>query len=530
MSAPARLTSSAVIAAAAAVITLAALVPLSRAPGLGDEEARFLAPGLPGASPPPTQGAAEAPSQVPPLASLAARVATAAAAPLGVGPVTASRLPSVLAAALLAAGVALLAGALAGPVAAALAPALLLASPRLLAAFLHAGPRPLGVSLVFTAAVASWRSAASRRAGGRIRNGGYAGVLFGLAVAAQLEAALLLPVLAAHAALVRVLRHLRRAPGQPSLRDPSAASEPPAPIEASLHGVPVAVAALAVIGPAIAFALWPWLWPDPVHRVPVAVRLALSQPRLPWTFPVFTTALALPAAVVAAGIAGLLHAVLRLARAFLGAPGLSDELFLLLGVAWPFAAAQLGVAVHGPGLGPWLAAFPFLAVLSARAIVSAGRAAWPAHATGLAAAAGTMAVAAALSATVHAWPEPDAAWGELAGGAPGAASLGLPRQDGEAVAALLASVSARARPGARVHLAAPHAGALALYRATGQLRADLVPVGTPEEADLALVPLSSARAAEYQVWAAFGTATPVDGVFLDEVPLAWVYARPGAWR
>jgi hypothetical protein len=38
------------------------------------------------------------------------------------------------------------------------------------------------------------------------------------------------------------------------------------------------------------------------------------------------------------------------------------------------------------------------------------------------------------------------------------------------------------------------------------------------------------RDAEYRAWAAFRTARPVAGVYLDEVPLALAYARPGAWR
>ena len=38
------------------------------------------------------------------------------------------------------------------------------------------------------------------------------------------------------------------------------------------------------------------------------------------------------------------------------------------------------------------------------------------------------------------------------------------------------------------------------------------------------------RDLEYQVWTAFETARPVAGAQLDEVPLASIYARPGAWR
>ena len=38
------------------------------------------------------------------------------------------------------------------------------------------------------------------------------------------------------------------------------------------------------------------------------------------------------------------------------------------------------------------------------------------------------------------------------------------------------------------------------------------------------------RDAEYRAWSALRTARPAAGVYLDEVPLATAYARPGAWR
>jgi hypothetical protein len=38
------------------------------------------------------------------------------------------------------------------------------------------------------------------------------------------------------------------------------------------------------------------------------------------------------------------------------------------------------------------------------------------------------------------------------------------------------------------------------------------------------------RDAEYRAWSALRTARPVAGVYMDEVPLAFVYARAGAWQ
>jgi hypothetical protein len=51
-----------------------------------------------------------------------------------------------------------------------------------------------------------------------------------------------------------------------------------------------------------------------------------------------------------------------------------------------------------------------------------------------------------------------------------------------------------------------------------------------DEADLAVVARDVTREAELETWTAFDTDRPASGLFLDEVALVLVYARPGAWR
>ncbi|HEY6004735.1 MAG TPA: hypothetical protein VIV57_17805, partial [Anaeromyxobacter sp.] len=137
-----------------------------------------------------------------------------------------------------------------------------------------------------------------------------------------------------------------------------------------------------------------------------------------------------------------------------------------------------------------------------------------------------------LRSTVRAFPDGAAAWNELVGGAAGAASRGLRRQDGgEAAAALLPAVNERAAAGARVWWPNVSREAVALYARDGLLRRDLALAASPEEADLAIVTLDGgSRDAEYRAWAALRTARPSSGIYADEVPLAFAYARPGAWR
>jgi hypothetical protein len=62
------------------------------------------------------------------------------------------------------------------------------------------------------------------------------------------------------------------------------------------------------------------------------------------------------------------------------------------------------------------------------------------------------------------------------------------------------------------------------------IRADLSDADTLEQADLAVVAREANRDEEYDAWTAFGTPRAVAGLYLDEVELVVVHARPGAWR
>jgi hypothetical protein len=285
---------------------------------------------------------------------------------------------------------------------------------------------------------------------------------------------------------------------------------------------------MVLLGPLVPLALSPSLLAGAAHAF-------APGPRTPLGTSALVTALTLPATVLLACLGGVAHSLSRLLRALLRrAPAASaaDEALLLLCAAAPFAAAAAGIAPAEGGVRTWLHALPFLAVLGARALVAAAREAWPARATPLAASLALLVLWPAVRQAAHFHPAGSSGWNELAGGAPGAATLGLERQDGgEATAAVLHLVNARARQGARVFWPGTAPGALRTYARDGRLRADLAVAATPEEADLAVVALDGgSRDAEYRVWSAFRTARPAAGAYLDEVPLALVYARPGAWQ
>jgi len=464
----------------------------------------------------------------PPLAWTAAGAARAALAErLGwTGGIAGARVPTFVVAALLAALLAAWGFELAGTGGALLAPALLLAVPGSLRAAAVAGPDLASAALWLATAWAFHRGQRARGDGRRhLAWSVAAGLLSGAALATRLDA-WLLPATLLAAWLASVAGTLRRDPMH------------------ALAGVPLAFPAAAVLAPAILLAAWPWLWHAPASRL--AAALALRPEGGPWLWggrilpsapaaaPLALLALGAPGGALAAMAGGWLQALGRLAAAARGRdeevrPG--DELLLLACASVPLALGAWPGLPGGAGGADPSPAIPFLALLGARALVTAGRRLAPrrpAAVTGALAALALLPAAVQVLRTGPALP----AWNELAGGAPGAASRGLLLPPGgEALAAALPALAAHAVPGARVWVPATSPEALRRYREDGRLRADLVAADGPEDADLSVwQPVAGGAGGEYRTWTAFGTARPVAGVYADEVPLLQVYARPGAWR
>jgi hypothetical protein len=342
------------------------------------------------------------------------------------------------------------------------------------------------------------------------------------------DAVVLLPAFCLHAAGAALLARRAGAP-PPGLEG----------IEARLLGVPAPLAAMFLVGPAVALAGSPWLWSAPLSRGLASIPLspppalgALAGPFAPLAFLVLSA----PLVLVFAWSSGALLASLRAVRAFAGGgshPAIaSDDALLVVLAAAPLAAAALGLAVPGPGLSPVFPAIPFLSLLAARVLDVATHAAWPSRPRlALTVAAGAV-ILPCVIVTASGWPTATMGWNALAGGAPGAAARGFPRQDGgEGAAGILWAVSARTRPGASVFWVGVSHEAVKAWAASGRLRADLAVAESAATADIAVVALAGgSRDDEYRVRAALRADRPVTGAYLDEVPVALVYARAGAWR
>jgi hypothetical protein len=451
---------------------------------------------------------------------------------LRLGPLRGARLGAMLVSALLAGLLALAGFDLAGAAGALLAPAVLFLSPRLLAQGITATPDLLAALLWLAAVLAFLRSLEAPTRLERTRIGAWTGLLVGLGAAIRPDLWVLLPILALHALLGRLhLWRLARSAPAP-LEVPPA--EPREDWAARLRRVPTALAAAASLGPAVALGATPWLWGDPLRRALPALRLAHGAGQPASVNAALLAAAALPAPVVLLALLGLGHALFRLVRAIRRDDGHESrvEMLLLLAAGVPLALAAAGLAPRRPGLGPLLHALPVLALLGGRALRSLARLAWPARRHALTALLGLLLLYPGLRSAVSTFPLGASAYGELAGGAPGAAGRGWPRQDGgEAARSAIPALAEHAVPGARVIWIGVPPGAVTRYRSAGLLRADLLDAADLDAADVAVVARSGGpRHEEFAAWRALGSARAEAGVYLEEVPLAQVFARPGAWR
>jgi hypothetical protein len=312
--------------------------------------------------------------------------------------------------------------------------------------------------------------------------------------------------------------------------------------------------AMGLVGPAVFYVHWPWLWYHPVDRLAWYFDFHATHVHYAWTyfnevlrappFPLLyvfvVTALTLPVSLLLPMGVGLARTGLRNLGDLVPAlgrrvgPGGPTEWLLGVNALWSILLISHPSVPHFGGVKHWLPSMPFLALLAGRefdraaaGLSSAFRLA-PRRGVGASFALGALVLLPALTLTVHVHPYGTSAYGELAGGIPGAASLGLQRQYwSNNVTGVLPWIDANARSGARVWLHEVNGLSFRDYQRNEMLRKDVMPVGSPEDADLAAIQYHQEfREQEVLVWQAFGTTIPSMGLYLDETPQVVVYRRP----
>ena len=349
--------------------------------------------------------------------------------------------------------------------------------------------------------------------------------------------------------------------------------------EEALRRAFAALAAMALIGPAVMYALWPWIWRDTLGRLREYALFHLEHeyynmeflgvnywtPPMPRAYAFVMTAATVP--VVTLVLAGL--GLAAAARARLGYP--LARLFARVGVAraWasrvrapaPDPAATellwfLGIAaIYAAWLSPktpifggtkhWMTAYPFVALFAGAAFAAVvrrarvelqrlgrdrarawlgrlGRGPLPAAALGAAV------IAAPAAETLHAHPWALSAYTPLVGGAPGAATLGLNRTFwGYTTGAVVDYLNLEVPPRGSVYIHDTAWQAWEMLLRDGRLRKDIRGVGSVAGAEFALYHHEKHMQGQaYQAWVAYGTSRPDHVGGLDGVPVILVYRMP----
>jgi 4-amino-4-deoxy-L-arabinose transferase-like glycosyltransferase len=404
-------------------------------------------------------------------------------------------------------------------------------------ALLHAGMATFDapiMTLWFATVYAYWRALDGRRWPWQV------GVVFGLALATKHTAVLLPFALGAHYVFVGV-RNAGTRFVQYRWR---------------------VLASLAVLGPLVFFALWPWLWLDPFEHVRQWLAFHLdhvhynfeylgqnwNHPRFPWHVALVTTLFTVPVVTLVGAVLGaFVWFVPR--RAHLERTGRGVKFVSArLQPTWPglllllSAAASMGPFFLGttPIFGAekhWMPALPTLCIAAGVGIAWAGRGV--ARAVGeryRAAAVTTVAsvvVLAAVVETVAAQPYALTWYNALAGGAPGGADLGMNRQFwGVAAKGVLPVVASQAPPAGTKpvysHDASP---AWWFYQRLGWLPRSLPDSGWEQSgidhSQLAIVIHEKHfNRHDYLIWKAYGTVQPLYVLRAHGVPIVSVYRRP----
>jgi len=302
--------------------------------------------------------------------------------------------------------------------------------------------------------------------------------------------------------------------------------------------------AMAVLGPVIFYLHWPYLWAHPVDRTAWFLNFhathnhyawfylgtVLREPPFPLEYVVVKTALTVPTSLFVPMVLGfgwvLVRAVQRKATML--------ELLVAANAALSIAVISAPSVPHFGGVKHWFPSMPFLAMLAGGSLARGaaglhGLVAKKVSERAVFAALAVLVGIAPLIATARVFQYGTSAYSELAGGLPGAASLGMQRQFwANNVTGVLEWVNANARPGERIYFHECHNLQTRDYQRNGMVRNDLRFVGSANEADIVLYQYHQEfREAEFNTWQAFGTLRPVTGLYLDETPQIVVYRRGG---
>lgn len=299
--------------------------------------------------------------------------------------------------------------------------------------------------------------------------------------------------------------------------------------------LPAAWLSMALLGPALCLALWPWLWHDTVARLRDYVAFHTGhdyynmeflgrtywKPPMPRGYAWLMTVATVPAiTLVLAVIGGSVAARPRERR-----PDYALWAVSILASYAPWLSS--GTPIFG-GTKHWMTAYPFLCLfagLGFARVLAAFRGLRP-RLTQPAALMACVLVG-PITMTLHAHPFGLSAYTPLVGGAPGAASLGLNRTFwGYTTQSLLPFINQRAPRRATIYVHDTAQQSFAMFQEDRRLRGDLRGSLNIAASDIALYHHEPHMArVEQQIWLEYNSSSPDAIAAYDGVPIAWAYLR-----
>jgi len=391
-----------------------------------------------------------------------------------------------------------------------------------------------------------WRAQEKRGLRGTLAWALAAGVVFGLALETKHNAWFLPAVFVPHGLFVQRREILRG-------------------FRAARVTLPASLVSMAIVGPIVFYALWPYIWNDTFARlqwwwdfhlhhdyynIEFLGRNYFGPPSPKSYLPVMVLA-TVPSVTLLlffvgafdrckAGakrlLAWLRRGVGTAAHEPLPRDPLETDLLIALSIAVAMGPFFLSRTPIFGGTKHWMPAYPFLALFAGRGFDLVHRAmmrALPNLARPRKIAMDTALVAsvvlAPLAVTAHANPFGLASYVPLVGGTAGGADLGLNRQfwGYTTLNAATEYLNGAAPRGASVFISDTTWDAWGRMQEEHRIRSDLRAAGAPHESQFALVQHElHMNEVDYSIWTAYGTDAPAYVVAHDGVPIVSVYRRP----
>jgi hypothetical protein len=321
--------------------------------------------------------------------------------------------------------------------------------------------------------------------------------------------------------------------------------------------IPLPLVSMGVAALPVAIALWPWLWSDTLARIGEYISFHrqhayynmeflgtnYNQPPMPTSYPFVMTWASVPSVLlVLAAIGswiGLRHDLARPGDASASAATAGgfatplpegwarhDTLLFAMMAAFPLLLIALPSTPIFGGTKHWLTAYPFIALLGARAWPWLWRSVAGPRMLRLQPLALVLVLGPAAIATVDGHPYGMSQYAPLVGGARGAATLGLNRGFwGHAIVPELPRLPALLRGATRLYLHDLHELAQRQYVREGRWPRGIDPAPLVRAQSGLIFHELHVATWEYQLWEQLGTTAPVEVITLDGVPLTSVYAR-----